>query len=185
MSRLPALVAALLLIAAPAHADLGKPRTFGKQAVRVQIEPVTKAIYEGAKDWVYSLRKTERPDGSGIFATEAQGGYVDGRLSRIIATDWNSYGKYQSEYYFQGGVLVFTYETFEWFEGKEPRAAARDSRGLAAWERRSYFKEGAIAYAEATGTGGPMAGTDGDKLVARAGELSALIEARRAAGSAK
>ncbi len=171
-----ALVAGAQLLAL----DLGKPRTSGKQAVKAEVEAVTRAIYDGAKDWVFSLKRTERPDGRGIFASDVQGGFVEGKLARILATDWTSNGKYQVEFYLSGDALVFAYETFEWYEGREPRAAARNFRGLAAWERRSYFKKGKIAYAEATGTGGPPPGEGGEQLAARAAELVKLLEARRA-----
>lgn len=175
MRALAAIAATLLAVGLPLAAqDLGTPRTYGDPVVKAEVEPVTRAIYDSAKDWTFLLRRD-----NGV-ATEAQGGFVDGKLSRIMASDWTDAGKYQVEFYLRDGALLFAYETFEWFEGREPKAPARNFRGLAAWERRSWFRHDRIAYAEAAGTDAPMPGQDGERLTARATELKRLIEERSA-----
>jgi len=81
------------------------------------------------------------------------------------------------EFYLEEDALIFTYETFEYFEESAPQEPLRNFKGLAAWERRSYFDGPEIGYAETVGGAEP--GTDAASLIEATDRLRVALETRR------
>lgn len=136
----------------------------GDPAYKERIHTTTSAIYEGVERWVFGLQKAHGWDLNMAHGVEIQTGFVGEEAQRIIAKLWTDQGIYAVEFYCQAGALLHTYETFEFFEEEAPKDAWRNFKGVAAWERRTYFDGAQIGYAETKGHHGPQPGTDADRL---------------------
>ena len=144
----------LLLLYAPCAIaqPLEYKSTFGDSTLKSLMRPEIRAIYEREGDRVFLLTQQNLFDMAGALAIEVQGIYADSQFNRIIATAWTGEGKYSVEYYLDEATLLYTYETFEYFEESAPANAWRNFKGLTAWEKRSYFDEGRIGFVEITGS---------------------------------
>ena len=91
---------------------------------------------------------------------------IDGDANgRIVAEIGLPNGKYAAEYYYDGGEVVLVYETRYFTDAAAPQPVSRNFKGLAAWERLSMLREGAIVYAHAGGQEAPRPGASADRLL--------------------
>lgn len=169
-----------LLLASPAFSQALQPQqVWGDAAVKAEIEPLTREIYDRSPmslDWVIALTRDDVLGLPGGFATEISGKRLNGDFARILVTGWARNGKYAGEYYRRGGTLLFVFESFESFDELAKPGAARNFRKLATWERRSWYREGRLVYSESAGMDAAKAGADGETLRARASNLAKKLE---------
>ena len=71
---------------------------------------------------------------------------------------------------------MFVYDSFEFLPGQAPASAWTNFRGLQGWERRIYFRDGAVALQELTGAGAPVA--DGAALRSEAAAVARRLQSR-------
>lgn len=152
---------------------------YGDASVKASIAPLTRVIYSMEGDWVFMLSCDSSLASRGTFATELQGKFVGNHIRQSIATEWRQAGKYSAEYFFDENNLIYVYETFEYYEEASPVDAWRNFKGLAAWERRSYFQNGRIEYAEVLGAGDVAPGSNALPLLEAAHRLRMVLEKRR------
>lgn len=146
------LLGCFAISAMPLHAQDNQALSVsGDSTLKSIIALQTRAIYEQREKWVFSLTK-ETPLGiEDAYGIELQASEFEEKLNRIIATAWTNVGKYSLEYYFADGALIFVYEAFEYFNTSAPKPSWRNFKGIASWERRSYFDGSAIGYRETLG----------------------------------
>ncbi len=133
-------------------------KTFGDPAIKEAIAAKTGAIYEKDGDSLFVLTQGDVLGLNSLEGTEINAKFSDGYFTRIVAGAFNEYGKYQVEFYLEKDVLLFSFETFEYYLERSPKSAWKNFKGLAAWERRSYFSSSKIVYAETRGVTAPKAG---------------------------
>lgn len=172
-------IAVLILTAGVLMAQEREGRkVYGDASVKVRLAPLTRVIYSMEGDWVFLLSSDSPLASRAAFATELQGKFVGNQMRNFIATEWRPAGKYSAEYYFDENNLIYVYETFEYYEEVSPEDAWRNFKGHAAWERRSYFVNGKIGYAEAVGAGDVAPGSDALPLLEAAHRLRMVLEKR-------
>lgn len=166
----------LCLLLLSASASLSQSAEFkhaqGDSTLKEVVAPRVRAIYELEGQRAFLLTQENLLDLEGVNATELHGTYVDEHFSRIVAITWTEEGKYSVEYYWEGEALIFTYETFEYFEELSPKDSWRNFKGIASWERRSYFDAQAVGYVESVGL---SASRNAERLVAAGHRLSAVL----------
>lgn len=167
-------------------------RTVGDASVRSDVDARTKAIYADLSSagtrWA-ALLAVDEPlivvpgmepaKESAKLApsfTDATGAFIDKGRTRIVANVSSAHGKYGVEYYIDDGVLVFVYDSFEFLPERAPASAWTNFRGLQGWERRIYFRDGAVAFQELTGTGAPAA--DGAALRSEVAAVALRLHSR-------
>ena len=168
----------LALAAGPLQAQDPTPKqTAGDSTLKAVITPQTRAIYDQGGTWAFALMRANPLERAGAYTTELRGTHHEGHFNRLIATAWTAEGKYNAEYYFDAETLLFVYETFEYVAEAAPEAAWRNFKGLASWERRSYFDGPSIGYAETVGAADPR--PDAAPFIETATRLRAVLEAHR------
>lgn len=158
------------LLLVPVTLSQGVEHVVGDSILKENIGPRLRTIYGLEGKRVFHLTREGFFDLEGISATELQGTYVDGHCSRIVATTWMEEGKYSVEYYWEGKTLLFTYETIEYFEELSRPSLWRNFKGLASWERRTYFREEEAGYVESKGVAASSS-PDPKQLVASGNRL--------------
>lgn len=156
-------------------------RTFGDASVRGSIDTRSRTTFDPSATRVeraFLLTSSRLLSLRQAGGSDATGTFVDGHVARVVVFSWTHDGKYSVEYYFDREALILVYETFTYFEDQAPPRAWRNFMGLAAWERRSYFDQGTIRYAETTGETGPTPGADGPALIHSARRLAHALESR-------
>ena len=166
----------LVLVCGSAAAQESPRQTMGDPEARARVGEEVRAIYDGVDGWVFALTRDDVLGLDGAYGTQLQGGQVDGRLLRLLATAWTEDGTYGAEFYLRGDTLLHVYEAFEYFPERAPSDAWVNFKGLPSWERRTYFEEGEVAYAEVQGNGA-VPGADGASLEARARRVLARLRA--------
>jgi hypothetical protein len=158
-------VAALILILMTAHTYAADDlTTLGDSTLRRSIDQRTHQLYDSLDKRIHRLVRGNplgipRARGSELTAQWTREGAGFGR---IVASGWTPTGKFGSEYYFDGGSLLFVYETFEYFE---------NVRGKASWERRIYLRDGTIVYSEGQRVQPLSSDADAKRLLANAQRL--------------
>lgn len=146
----------------------------GDPEVRARIGEAVRAIYDGVDGWGFALTRDDVLGLDGAHGTQLQGGRVNGHLQRLLATAWTEDGTYGAEFYLIGDTLLHVYEAFEYFPERAPPDAWVNFKGLPSWERRTYFEDGEVGYAEVKGNGA-VPGADGPSLEARARRVLAQL----------
>ena len=123
----------------------------GDSTLKTVITPQTRAIYEQGGTSHFLMTQKNLLGLKEAYATEVRAIQSDGRVNRVIASAWTKQGRYSAEYYLSDNRLLLMYETFEYFTETAAQPAWRNFKGFAAWERRSYFDDGRIGYAETRG----------------------------------
>lgn len=180
-SPLPWMLTALMCATTIGRAQPEHSTTWGDARPRDDIAAATRRIYDTAGDPVFVLVRQNVLAIPNAVGCELVGTHSNAALSRIVASTWTGDGKMAVEFYFDHGALILAYESFEYMAEAAPSTAWLDARRLPGWERRSYFRNGSLVFAEKSGTDGPAPGTDGAALQARAAAAAALLEPRRAA----
>jgi hypothetical protein len=177
----------ILLLISPATsalADEFEVRTYGDASLRKLVDDRARVIYGALSDpgsrHFFLMTRVNPICQKDAFGTEVSGTVTIGKLSRIVATVWTKEGKYSIEFYRDGETLIMVYETFTFFEEAAPHGAWHNFMGLAAWERRAYFHEHRIGYAEARGPQAPAPGVGGEQLQKQATRLAQLLRKRTA-----
>jgi hypothetical protein len=166
----------LLLLGAGANGQEAAPqRAFGDPTLAAALGARMEALYEAAGDWRYVLTRRNPLELPGAAGTEVRGAYIDNRPTRVLASTWMADGVYSVEYLVGPEGLLFVFETFEYFEEDAPEGAWRNARGLAAWERRSYWRNEEVGYSVTVGVDGPNPGADGERLRDRGMMLFTLL----------
>ena len=154
------------------------PRRVGDSSVVAATYAATRIIYDSSASPVFSFTRANALDIAGATATELQGAFFKGRVSRIVAATWGSAGKYAIELYFTNDSLIFSFETFEYVADAAPAAQWKNFKGLSAWERRVYWKGKDPAFVETRGISTDMTPRDGERLRQRADRLREMVETR-------
>jgi hypothetical protein len=144
----------LLLVGGPLHAA-DTPRSLGTPSAKATIEDQTRVIYDKAQTWVHVFERANLAGIDGALGTELSGALLDGVFARLLVFAWTPVGKYGAEYYLLNGMVAFKFEAFEYFDSAAPAQAWRNFKGLAGWERRTYFVDGKLVYAESKGASAP------------------------------
>jgi len=153
-------------------------KTFGDREVEGMIQTQTREIYGKETAKVFLMTSDDVLGLGGSRGTELEGSLVGPDLVRVVATAFTKRGKYGAEYYMRDGKLLFVYETFEYFAKNAPAGAWQNFRHIAAWERRSYFWNGVIAYGSSRGEGAPEPGNNAKKLHDQGRHVAALLAGR-------
>ena len=148
-------------------------QTFGDSALKKEIAPLSRTIYDQGGERIFMFVRENVLSIQGTQSTELQATMHEGHITRIIVTAYMTDGKYNIEYYIHQDELIHVFETFEYVEEASPKDAWRNFKGYAAWERRSYFKDGTIGYAEAQGDSTP--GKGGDAMIGAAKRLEQVL----------
>lgn len=155
-------LAIFLFVAASSQRAAGQTdaleKTVGDPAIEKVILAQTRESYgkDTAQAFLMTTDNVLQLDGP--LGTELEASIVGSDLVRIVATSFAKRGKYAAEFYLRDGNLLFVYETFEYFAKFAPPGAWQNFKHISAWERRSYFKNGVIAYATSRGKGAPGPG---------------------------
>ena len=145
------LASLLVLSTVSALAQGNGEQSWGDPTLKEMIKPKTQAIYDQGGTWTFRLTNQNPLAIKSSFATELSGTNSEGVFTRIIATSWSSEHRYSAEFYTAGGKLIFVYEALEYLEESAPPDAWRNFKGLAGWERRSFFDDDTIGYCETKG----------------------------------
>lgn len=173
------LIFAILLTGTQAQKKDDQRRTFGDPKQKERIRKKTSAIYEKGGDWLFILTRQDLLRLNTLEGMELRAIYSDGYFTRVIAMALAEKGKYNVEFYLEKDALLFAYETFEYYLERAPPRAWRNFKGLAAWERRSYFLNSRIVYAETRGRNAPKAGTGSKALINTANRLIAILKKKQ------
>jgi len=169
----------LVAMVSPLTAQTKSPeKTFGDPSVKETILEETREFYGKETAKAFLLTDDDVFEVNGSNTTEIEGSLVGANFVRIVASVSTKRGKYGVEYYLRDGRLVFVYETFEYFAKSAPAGAWENFRHIAAWERRSYFRTGVVAYSAAIGKGAPEPGGDGGKMQEQARRAGRLLANR-------
>ncbi len=153
-------------------------KTVGDRAVERAILAQTRELYgkDTAQVFLTTSDNVLRLDGP--LGTELQGALVGSDLVRVFVMAFTKQGKYGAEYYMRDGNLLYVYETLEYFQESAPARAWQNFKHIAAWERRSYFRNGIVAYGASRGKGAPEPGADGKNLQEQSRHLARLLASR-------
>jgi hypothetical protein len=173
--RLTSVAPVILSALIPAFAQQ-PTRIEGDPAVRRALEADVRAIYKSASHPAFLLLRSNPPGLNDYVNAEIIGTHVDGHLARIVMSAWNTNGRRSIEYYLVSGTLVHMYESFEFFEDNAPENAWRNFKGIAAWERRAYFRDEEAAYVETTGVRAPA--LDPKQLLSAVKKTRTLLQQR-------
>ena len=162
-----------------AAGQTGPPdKTVGDSAVERAILAQTREFYGKATAQLFLMTSENVLGLDGPLGTEMHGELVGSDLVRVVAMAFTKQGKYAAEYYMRDGNLMFVYETFEYFQENAPAKAWQDFKHIAAWERRSYFRNGLVAYGATRGEGAPEPGANAKDLQNHAHHLAQLLANR-------
>lgn len=143
-----------ILVAMPARAQQENPgRSYGDPSLEEADSAEVRFIYRHATGWKTVLTQENLLDLSKCRGIEITAGFVENAPRRILINAWTDKGKYAAEYYYRGDQLLFVYDTFEYYEDAAPPQPWRNFKGLPAWERRTYFKDGSPGYVVLIGNG--------------------------------
>ena len=151
-------------------------KSFGDANQKEKIQVKTSAIFKLGGDWLFALTRKDLLGLNTLEGTELEGAYSEGHFIRIIGMALAEKGKYTVKYYFEKDALLLAYETFEYYSETAPVGAWRNSKGLAAWERRSYFRNARVVYAETHGRSASKAGTGERTLTNTANRLLSVMK---------
>lgn len=151
---------------------------YGDASVKASVAPLTRVIYSMEGDWVFMLSRDSPLAFKEGFAIDLQGKVVGNQIRQLVTSEWRPAGRYSAEYYFDENNLIYVDETFEYYEEASPEDAWRNFKGLAAWERRSYFENGKIGFAEVVGAGDVAPGSNALHLLEAAHRLRMVLEKR-------
>jgi len=151
-------------------------KSFGDANQKEKIQVKTSAIFKLGGDWLFALTRRDLLGLNTLEGTELEGAYSEGHFIRIIGMALAEKGKYTVEYYFEKDALLLAYETFEYYSEAAPVGAWRNSKRLAAWERRSYFHGVRIGFAETRGKNAPNAGTGARTLINTSNRLLGALK---------
>ena len=113
-----------------------------------QIDAETRTIYDKAQSRVFRLASTCPPEWK---LCEITAYYLGDSLGRVVLAGWEDRGRWAAEYYLRGDAILFIYESLEYLPGKAPIGAWRNGKGLPAWERRTYLRDGKAGHVETRG----------------------------------
>jgi hypothetical protein len=172
---------AATLFASPLLAQENVPQhRAGDSSVVAATYAATRIIYDSSSAPVFSFTRTNVLGIIGATATELQGSFLKGKVSRVVATTWGNAGKYAIEYYFTNDSLIFSFETFEYVAETAPLAQWRNFRGLPAWERRIFWKGRDATFVETRGISTELTPRDRERLRERGDELRGMARLRAA-----
>jgi len=159
-----------------AAGQTGPPdKTVGDSAAESAVLAQTRESYGKNTAQVFLMTSNNVLGLDSPLGTELQGQLVGSDLVRVVATAFTKQGKYAAEYYMRNGNLLFVYETFEYFQERAPAGAWHNFKHIAAWERRSYFRNGSVAYGASRGKGAPEPGAHAKDLQVHAHHLAQLL----------
>jgi len=115
-----------------------------------QIDAETRTMYDKAQSRVFRLASACPPEWK---LCEVTAFYAGDSLARVVVAGWEDRGRWAAEYYLRGDAIIFIYESLEYLPEKAPIGAWRNFKGLPAWERRTYFRDGKAGHVETQGTG--------------------------------
>jgi hypothetical protein len=115
-----------------------------------QIEAENRIVYKDAQTRVFRLANHCPP---ALKLCEVTGFYLGDSLRRVVVAGWEDRGRRAAEYYLRDGAVTFIYETLEYLPEQAPTGAWRNFKGLPAWERRAYFRDGKAGHVETEGSG--------------------------------
>ena len=165
----------VFLLALVAGADAGaqqpRPTRTGDSAASAVIEAELRDLYQRFRIAAAALTRENVLALDGAVLTQVRSFSVDGRLARIVASATSPNASCGAEWYVSASEsLLMTFESCEYPDGAASPSEWRNAFGLRGWERRVYFRDGAVVYEETSGTGAPdhRAGTALAESFARA-----------------
>lgn len=69
-----------------------------------------------------------------------------GKFNRIIAKTCTDAGKMATEFYFENEILIFAFQSFEFFDEKSEEGIWRNFKGIVGRESRFYFQDGRLKF---------------------------------------
>ena len=178
--RLWTVIAAALFASSLLAQENVPPHRAGDSSLVAATYATTRIIYDSSSAPVFSFTRTNVLGIIGATATELQGSFFKGRVSRVVAGTWGSAGQYAIEYYFTNDSLIFSFESFQYVVEAAPLAQWRNFRGLPAWERRIFWKGEDAAFVETRGISTELTLRDRERLHRLGDRLRELVRLRAA-----
>lgn len=119
--------------------------TFGNFSAMKKVKTKTSFIYENKDATKYYLTKKQ------LFHTNTKGINItihslNGEINRIITVSITKNGFLSSEWYFSNAKLIFSYQSFEYFDEIKNKSTWRNFKGNLGWESRFYFVDEKLTY---------------------------------------
>jgi len=123
----------------------GQDIIYGDSAIVEKIKTKTSRIYENS-DKTYFLLTNRQLQEENTHGTSITAHSKDGDINRIITISYTEEGQLSAEWYFYDNKLIFTYQSFEYFNEVEHKSDWKNFKGLWGWESRYYFTNEELKY---------------------------------------
>lgn len=140
----------IILLSTNVYLVKGQTVTQGDSTVVDKIKVKTSWIYENKDKTSFLLtsRQLLEEKTNGISVTEHS---KNGTINRIIAISFTDLGQLSAEWYFDDKKLIYSYQTFEFFNESEHLGQWKNFKGLWAWGSRYYFENEELKYYKVKG----------------------------------
>jgi len=123
----------------------GQEIIIGDSTIVGKVKPNTSQIFENRDRTYFFLTKKPLRQGQTI-ATNITAHSNKGDINRIIAISITNKGQLATEWYFLNGILIFAFESFEYFTEIDAPTSWKNFKGFQAWESRYYFENKFVKY---------------------------------------